>query len=146
MKSDLDLTKERSKLADAVTRWLRRSWVRKPILLVLYTVGLAFCFPWPVKSLPREMDRTISLGLPREMDRTISLGLPREMDRTISLGLPREMDRTISLGLPREMDRTISLGLPLLHRAAFDLVISAFQRVSFSAFAFLISAFPPMPI
>jgi hypothetical protein len=122
MKSDLDLTKERSKLADAVTRWLRRSWVRKPILLVLYTVGLAFCFPWPVKSLPREMDRTISLGL------------------------PREMDRTISLGLPREMDRTISLGLPLLHRAAFDLVISAFQRVSFSAFAFLISAFPPMPI
>jgi hypothetical protein len=121
MKSDLDLTKERSKLADAVTRWLRRPWVRKAILLVLYTGGLAFCFPWPVKSLPREMDRTISLGL------------------------PREMDRTISLGLPRETDRTISLGLPLLHRAAFDLVISAFQRVSFSAFAFLISAFPRMP-
>ena len=23
-----------------------------------------FSFPWPVKSLPREMDRTISLGLP----------------------------------------------------------------------------------
>jgi hypothetical protein len=133
MKSDLDLTKEQSKLADAVTRWLRRPWVRKAILLVLYTGGLAFCFPWPVKSLPREMDRTISLGL------------PREMDRTISLGLPRETDRTISLGLPRETDRTISLGLPLLHRAAFDLVISAFQRVSFSAFAFLISAFPRMP-
>jgi hypothetical protein len=109
MKSDLDLTKEQSKLADAVTRWLRRPWVRKAILLVLYTGGLAFCFPWPVKSLPREMDRTISLGL------------------------------------PRETDRTISLGLPLLHRAAFDLVISAFQRVSFSAFAFLISAFPRMP-
>ena len=105
MKSDLDLTKERSKLADAVTRWLRRPWVRKTILLVLYTGGLAFCFPWPVKSLPREMDRTISLGL------------------------PREMDRTISLGLPREMDRTISLGLPLLHRATFDLVISAFQHL-----------------
>jgi hypothetical protein len=121
MKSDLDLTKERSKLTHAVTRSLRRPWVRKAILLVLYTGGVAFCFPWPVKSLPREMDRTISLGL------------------------PREMDRTISLGLPREMDRTISLGLPLLHRAAFDLVISAFQRVSFSAFAFLISAFPRMP-
>ena len=110
MKSDLDLTKERSKLTHAVTRSLRRPWVRKAILLVLYTGGVAFCFPWPVKSLPREMDRTISLGL------------------------------------PREMDRTISLGLPLLHRAAFDLVISAFQRVSFSAFAFLISAFPRMPI
>jgi hypothetical protein len=81
MKSDLDLTKERSKLAEAVTRWLRRPWVRKPILLVLYTGGLAFCFPWPVKSLPREMDRTISLGL------------------------------------------------PLLHRATFDLVISAFQHL-----------------
>jgi hypothetical protein len=110
MTSNLELTRERSKLAVALTRWLRRPWVRKTILLVLYTGGLAFCFPWPVKSLPRETDRTISLGL------------------------------------SRETDRTISLGLPLLHRAAFDLVISAFQRVSFSAFAFLISAFPPMPI
>ena len=44
MKSDLDLTKERSKLTHAVTRSLRRPWVRKTILLVLYTGGLAFCF------------------------------------------------------------------------------------------------------
>ena len=44
MTSDLELDKERSKLAHAATRWLRHPWVRKTILLVLYTGGLAFSF------------------------------------------------------------------------------------------------------
>src|ERR1035441_9825878 len=44
MTSDLELTKERSKLAHAATMWLRHPWVRKTILLVIYTGGLAFCF------------------------------------------------------------------------------------------------------
>ena len=44
MKSDFDLPRERSKLALDVSRFLRRVWVRKTILLLLYAGGLALSF------------------------------------------------------------------------------------------------------
>ena len=44
MKSDLNLTKERSKLDRAVPAWLRHPGIRKAILLFLYTGGLALSF------------------------------------------------------------------------------------------------------
>lgn len=44
MESDLKLTKEESKPAHSVSVWLRNSWVRKVILLLFYTGGLALSF------------------------------------------------------------------------------------------------------
>jgi FlaA1/EpsC-like NDP-sugar epimerase len=44
MKSDLNLTKERSKLDRAVPAWLRHPGIRKAILLFLYAGGLALSF------------------------------------------------------------------------------------------------------
>src|SRR5665213_3407293 len=44
MKSDLNLTKERSKAGRAVPVWSRHPWVRKLILLFLYAGGLSLSF------------------------------------------------------------------------------------------------------
>jgi FlaA1/EpsC-like NDP-sugar epimerase len=64
MKSDLNLTKERSKLVQAVLAQTRHGLVRKAVLLLLYTVGLALSF---ILAYELRFDFAMSEGFGREL-------------------------------------------------------------------------------